>query len=459
MWHRRRALGLVVGLSLAAVACAAGTGTEVNGSGEEVPADPAAAGAASGPLLELAVDLEQQLAAQNPGSDLAIAPLPVAASLSQLRGGAGGSTAEELDRVLHTPAGPAGADELALGLSSLQRTFESRQGTQRDATTRTGNVAIDMADSLWIQKGTALERPWLDGLATTWGTGVRTTDFRSDPESARKAVNGWVDDATDGHIDQLAPRGSISPTTRVLAAGATYLKAPWVTPFAETDTRLERFRHLDGSTTTVPMMRIPDLTDARYGRGEGWVAVDLPYLGRSLWMTLIVPDTGRFTDVEQALEGDGLRELLTTLTPTTLDLTIPKFGFTTDVPLTDALRALGLTDATDPVAADYRGISPEPLSLTSVLHQTYLAVAEQGTEATASAPAPRPSDTTTSRATGTSRAPGTNGTGSTTTTVPAARPSAPGAVVVRVDGPFLVLVRDRPTGAPLLYGRVLSPNS
>ncbi len=460
MSHRRRALGLVVGLSLGAVACAAGTGTEVKGSGDEVPADPAAAEAAAGPLLNLAVDLEQQLATQNPGADLAIAPLPVAASLSQLREGAGGTTAEELDRVLHTPAAPGGAAELALGLSSLQRTFASREGTQRDATTRSGNVAIDLADSLWIQKGTTLERPWLDQLATTWGTGVRTTDFRSDPETARKAVNGWVDDATHGHIDQLAPRGSISPTTRILATGAAYLKAPWVTPFAETDTRLEPFRHLDGSTTTVPMMRIPDLTDARYGHGEGWVAVDLPYLGRSLWMTIIVPDPGRFTDVEQALEGDGLREMLTTLAPTTLDLTMAKFGFTTDVPLTDALRALGLTDATDPVASDYGGISPEPLSLTSVLHQTYLAVAEQGTEATASSPAPKPPATTTPRATATSRPPGTSGTGSTTTTtVPAARPSAPGAVVVRVDGPFLVLVRDRPTGAPLLYGRVLSPNS
>ena len=153
------------------------------------------------------------------------------------------------------------------------------------------------------------------------------------------------------------------------------------------------------------MMRIPDLTDARYGRGEGWVAVDLPYLGRSLWMTVIVPDAGRFTDIEQALEGDGLRELLTTLSPTTLDLTMPKFGFTTDLPLTDALRALGLVDATDPVAADFGGVSPEPLSLTSVLHQTYLAVAEQGTEATATAPAPKPSDTTTPLSTGTSRAP------------------------------------------------------
>jgi len=355
---------------------------------------------------------------------------------------------------------PDAAAELASGLSSLQRTFESREGDQRAATTRTGNVSIDLADSLWIQKGTSLERPWLDQLATTWGTGVRTTDFRSDPETARKAVNGWVDDATDGHVDQLAPRGSISPTTRILAGGAAYLKAPWVTPFDDTDTRLDPFRHLDGSTTTVPMMRIPDLTDARYGTGEGWAAVDLPYLGRSLWMTVIVPDDGRFTDAEQALEGDGLRQILTTLSPTTLDLALPKFGFTTDLPLTDALRALGLGAATDPLAADFGGVSPEPLSLTSVLHQTYLAVAEQGTEATATAP--KPSVTTAPLATGTSR-PSTAGTGTTngttTTTLPAARPSAPGAIVVKVDQPFLVLVRDRPTGAPLLYGRVLSPNS
>ena len=36
--------------------------------------------------------------------------------------------------------------------------------------------------------------------------------------------------------------------------------------------------------------------------------------------------------------------------------------------------------------------------------------------------------------------------------------TASGAVAVTVDRPFLVLVRDRPTGAPLFYGRVLSPN-
>ena len=37
-------------------------------------------------------------------------------------------------------------------------------------------------------------------------------------------------------------------------------------------------------------------------------------------------------------------------------------------------------------------------------------------------------------------------------------PTVAKATVVTVDRPFLVLVRDRPTGAALFYGRVLSPN-
>jgi serpin B len=456
MSRARRALGLVViGLSLATAACAGGTGSEVKGTGDQAPVDDDAAERAAGPLLDLAVELEQQLADARPGADLAVAPLPVAVTLAQARSGAAGATAEELERVLHTPVA-GGTEQQAAGLSSLDRIVLSRSGEQRDPSGRTGKVSIDLAQSLWLQKGTPIDAPWLDTMAATWGTGVRATDFRSDPETARKAVNSWAADATNDHIDQLAPRGSISPTTRILAAGAAYLKAPWVTAFADTETRLGPFRHLDGSVTATSMMRNPELDDVRYGAGDGWVAVDLPYLGRSLWMTVIVPDEGRFTAVEQGLDGDGLRSVLDHLRPTTIDLRLPKFGFTTDTPLTDALRSLGLTQATDPLAADFGGISTEPLSITSVLHQTYLAVAEQGTEATASAPKP-PATTTTTRL-----RPSTSTTG-TDPTVPGEPPgTAPTttqpATTVVVDRPFLVLVRDRPTGAALFYGRVLSPN-
>ena len=111
----RRALGLAA-VSLTAVvvvACSGGSGTEVRGAGDEAPVDVGAAGTTATPLLDLALDLERQLAAAGPGADVAVAPLPVAVSLSQARSGAGGSTAEEIDRVLHTPVGADGADQLS----------------------------------------------------------------------------------------------------------------------------------------------------------------------------------------------------------------------------------------------------------------------------------------------------------------------------------------------------------
>jgi serpin B len=174
-------------------------------------------------------------------------------------------------------------------------------------------------------------------------------------------------------------------------------------------------------------------------------------------MTVIVPDEGRFAEVEQRLDGSTLTSLVGDLQRGSVDVSLPKFGFTTEVPLTDALRDLGLGTAMDSATADFSTISAEPLWFTAMLHQTYLGIAEQGTEATASKPRspetttrPRPVDTAVDD---TGLSPG----GPTTTAPTALRPaSSPDAVVV--DRPFLVLVRDRVTGAPLFYGRVLSPN-
>ena len=355
--------------------------------------------------------------------------------------------------MLHTAPGPSGPTDLASGISSLERMLEEQTGERSSSTGRTGKVGIDLTESLWLQKGTPLAPSWLDELATTWGAGARTADFRSEPEAARRAVNTWIRDTTSGHIDQLAPRGSISAATRLMGTGAAYVKAPWATAFAPTDTRLAPFRQIDGSTTTVSMMRNPSLTAARHGSGDGWAAVELPYLG-SMSMTVIVPDEGRFTEVEERLDGSRLTDLVGGLRRGTLDLSMPKFGFTTDVPLTDALRDLGLLPAMDPGTADFSRISAEPLWLTSMLHQTYLSVAEQGTEATATNPrapgtaAARPTDTTPADGTAPISEPPSG-----TVDQPASEPD-----VIVVDRPFLVLVRDRTTGAPVFYGRVLSPN-
>jgi serpin B len=80
-------------------------------------------------------------------------------------------------------------------------------------------------------------------------------------------------------------------------------------------------------------------------------------------------------------------------------------------------------------AADFSGMSPEPLQLTEIVHKTFVRVDEEGTEAAA--------------ATGVVAGP---------TSAP-----QPPQLVVRFDRPFLFFIRDLRTGALLFVGRVASP--
>ena len=187
---------------------------------------------------------------------------------------------------------------------------------------------------------------------------------------------------------------------------------------------------------------------AGWAEGPGWRSVTLAYLGDELDLTVVLPDEGRFGEVERALDGDALADLLDSTRRAPVDVSLPRFGFTTDLDLVDPLRALGAADAFDPLLADFTGISAdEALSLAAVAHQTFFAVDEEGTEGSGTRPTATTIPTTTIP---------TTADGPPVPTTAASAPAAPAHRIV-IDRPFLVIVSDRATGAPLLYGRVVSP--
>jgi serpin B len=428
-------------------ACSPGTGQEVRSDRAVEPTGAGQARLVAGSLWSFTADLHRALVRRDPQANRVVAPVPVALALTQARAGAFGTTRDQLTSALHAGEG---YDD---GIASVWQELPRRSGPRTDAATgRQGDVSIALVSSLWGQRNTRFAGSWLATLATTWDQGIRVTDFRSDPESARRTVNEWMASSTDGYITELLPRGSIDELTRFLATGAAYLRAPWALPFDRTDTRLVPFTRLDGSEVTVPLMRRVEDGRARTATGDGWQAVELPYLGDELRITFVVPDEGRFEEVEGRLDGASIERLLASLRRGPVDVAIPQFGVTTDVRLDDALRALGVIDAFDRSVADFSDITTdEPLSLAGVAHQTFLAVDEEGTEASGSAP--RTTTTTTARTTLVSP-PDARGAPN-----PAAglTPSGETRASIVVDRPFLVIVADRATGAPVLYGRVLAP--
>jgi serpin B len=241
-----------------------------------------------------------------------------------------------------------------------------------------------------------------------------------------RRINDWVHEQTEERIPELLGRGAVDTLTRLVLVNAVYLKAAWQQPFAEGSTHPAPFTLADGTTVDVPTMTTE--TQFGYADGDGWQAVELPYVGGQLAMTIVVPDDlAGFVD---GLDADSFAAIVDSLESSYVDLSMPKFGIETKTDLADTLAAQGMPLAFDPAAADFSGITAEErLFITAVVHQANIDVDEKGTEAAAA------------------------------TAVAMGLSALPEPVTMRIDRPFLFALRDVPTGTILFLGQVADPSA
>ncbi|MDO9495964.1 MAG: serpin family protein [Nocardioides sp.] len=361
--------------------------------------------------------------ATTPGN-LALSPYSVAVALAMTQNGAVGETRTQMLDVL-----AADADELNEGLNALTVHIEALAGPQERADGTKAEIALGAANALFGEKTMTFEQPFLDTLAREYGAGMRTVDYVGAAEAARTVINEWTAEQTHDRIEEIIPPGVLDALTRLVLVNAIYLKAPWERPFEKDLTEDGPFHLEDGSTVTVPMMRPTDGPVA-LGRGDGWQAVPLPYAGGRVAMTVVLPDEGRLADVEAQVVSGGLPEILASPEPAQVGLVLPRWTFRTEAPLGDALKALGMTLPFEAGRADFSAMTTEAdLYISAVLHQAFIAVDEEGTEAAAA------------------------------TAVVMTDSGAPVMTPLVVDRPFLFVIHDVEHGTPLFVGRVSDPSA
>ena len=380
--------------------------------------DAAKAGAA---VNAFGLDLYAKLVAADPSANLVFSPASIELALAMARAGARGTTATEMDAVMHA----LGTDANAGWVTALDQSLNNKTATFQDDMGHAQDVVLRSVNAPFAQRGFALEAPYLQALGERFGAGLRLVDYINATEAARKAINDWVNAQTEQRIPELLGQGTLDDLTRLVLVNAIYLKAAWQTPFEEGATALAPFTRPDGSTVDVPMMHMGG--ELLYATGTGWQAVELPYVGGKLSMLVIVPDD--LAAFEKTLDGASLAAIVDGLaTRHVSDLGLPKFGTESKVELKKVLSAMGMPTAfTD--RADFSGISTEePLLIDAVIHQANIDVDENGTEAAAA------------------------------TAVVARAASLPSdAVTLMVDHPFLFALRDKDTGAVLFLGRITEP--
>jgi serpin B len=366
-----------------------------------------------------ALDLYRYLAGNEDGN-LFLSPHSISVALAMTYAGARGLTEAEIAEALHF-ALPQ--DQLHAAFNQLDLEL-SQRGDEAEGKDGEG-FRLHVVNALWGQQNHEFQAAYLDTLARNYGAGLRLVDFVNETEPSRRAINAWVSEQTEGRIEELVPQGAVDALTRLVLTNAIYFNAAWAEPFMEQATRDGAFFLLDGTSVEVPLMR--QQAAFRYARATGYEAIELPYDGNELSMVILLPDAGEFQAFERGLDAARLATILAGLGYERVNLTMPRFEMTSEFSLTEALSALGMPLAfTD--AADFSGIDgTDELFISDVIHKSFVSVDEEGTEAAAA------------------------------TAVIAATGSAQEPPEVRIDRPFIFLIRDIETGTLLFVGRTLNP--
>jgi serpin B len=359
----------------------------------------------------LALDVYAALARQD-DDDLVLGPTSLHTALLMVRAGAAGGTAAEMDAVLRLD----GLGDPHAAAAALDRELAARDEVD--------GVDLSSANRVWADRTFTPRPQYVEQLATAYGAALATLDLQHDPEGARQAINAWVAEQTRDRIPELFPTGTPTSDSRLVLANAVALDADWQVPFDEGRTRDDAFHLPDGGTARVPTMHGGE--GAQLAQGVGWTAVRLPYTGRELAMTVVLPDD--LPAFERQLSPELLDDVESAMTPGAVELSLPRFTARRAAGLVDVLAALGMPSVFDARRADLSGISErEQLRVAAVQHEAVVEVDEKGTRAAAA------------------------------TGVDVVAVSLQVPVPVVVDRPFLFTVTDASTGAVLFLGRVTDP--
>jgi serpin B len=369
-------------------------------------------------INNFAVAMYQQL--KDEGKNLFFSPYSITAALAMTAAGANGNTKQQILDALQVTLQGVAFDQ---AINAIDQSIMSHA----DAT---AGLTLKVVNSAWLQSGWNFKVSYLDHLAKYYGAGVNLLDFSSNPDECRTVINTWVAGQTNDKILNLLPEGSIVSNTALVLTNAIYFLADWLYAFNPDCTMDKDFRLMDNSTVKVPGMSYNNSDSAvvmRYSRMSGVSALDFPYKGDRLAMTVLLPDSGAFTSAENSLSASMLSQLFSAFRPETLQVSLPKFTFTFGtVSLTDAFKALGMTDAFQPELADFSGIDgTRDLCVDDIYHKAFINVDEKGTEAAAAT--------------------------AVVLIYKSARP------VFIVNRPFIFVIRDKETGTVLFIGRVLNP--
>jgi serine protease inhibitor len=362
--------------------------------------------------------LFKEINTEETNSNVFISPLSVSMALGMTYNGAKEETEEAMRTTLKF--GDLSMNEINESYKSL---IELLSGIDSD-------VEFSIANSIWHRDDRVFEQDFFERCRDYFDARVSGLDF-SQNEAAKDTMNNWVDENTNGKIEEIVDY--VDPIYSVMfLINAIYFNGTWTYQFDEEDTKNDLFYLSGGGTKICKMMEV--LSEFRYFENSSMQAIDIPYGNGNYSMTIILPEYGE--DIEgfiAELTREKWDEWMNGFSEDSVNLFLPKLKleYKVEETLRKVLSNMGMEIAFDG-RADFTGMyKPGGIFIGRVIHKTFLEVDEEGTEAAAATVVEIEF----------------TGLGGGSPTYP----------VMKIDRPYILAIRENHSGTILFIGKIVDP--
>lgn len=340
-------------------------------------------------------------------------PYSIFVALSMTYEGARGNTAAEMQTVLNILQN----DSATLGsFGKIYNLLNQRQE----------GYTISTANAFWAHQDYEFLSDYLSLLQNFYIAEANELDFAKNVEAA-EIINNWIEDKTNDKIQDMIESNMLSDYTKLVLTNAIYFKGLWANTFDPDNTYETDFEFISGETVKVDMMNI-DNSSFNYTETEDLQILELQYSGNDLSMVIVLPKENNISIAELKINAENLSAWKNDFSELELNVEIPKFKFEKKYSLNYLLKEMGIIDAFIADIANFSGMDgTNLLYISDALHQSYIEVNEEGTEAA----------------------------GATAIIMEAT--SIPDYSEFIADHPFLFLIQHKETGAILFMGKAMNP--
>lgn len=281
------------------------------------------------------------------------------------------------------------------------------------------SVTLNVANSNWYTNKYTIQESFANALETYYDAKIFEKDFKN--PTTLDALNTWVENETNGKIKNILD--AINPDDVMFLINAIYFKANWTNQFDPDNTTDLPFYLSNGQSVNVPTMVSEVKHWLSYDNALNAQVIEIPYGNENYAFTIIMPDDpSEIDNIVSSIDVNNLNSVLSDSITFVRELHLPKFQLDFKADLLDILVDMGMPL----IGLDNLFEETLPLAISKVIHQSFLEVNEEGSEAAAATVV-----------------------GVELTSLPAS---------TRVNQPFIFLIRERNSGTILFSGKLLDPS-